>query len=123
MTTDRLSESQLEHFRREGYVVIESIFQKSDLTPVDVAISELTELAQAGGHDGSILELEPEAVDGRMVPRRIYNPFDQHQAFRTLATDPRVLDRIESLIGPDFARRPAFDAVVEWTRARSEGGN
>jgi ectoine hydroxylase-related dioxygenase (phytanoyl-CoA dioxygenase family) len=30
------------------------------------------------------------------------NPFEQHEAFRALATDDRILDRIESLIGPDF---------------------
>ncbi len=71
--------------------------------------------------DGS-LELEPEPVDGQRVPRRIFNPYDQHQAFRDLAEDPRLLDRVESLIGPDFNlqhsklnMKPAkVGSVVDW---------
>ncbi|MEQ8672180.1 MAG: hypothetical protein RLP44_21250 [Aggregatilineales bacterium] len=34
--------------------------------------------------------------------------------------DPSSDNTPYSLIGPDFARRPAFDAIVEWTRARQE---
>ena len=102
MTIDHLNERQIEHYRMEGYVVVESIFGDEDLAPIAAAISELTERALAGDDDRSILELEPESVDGRRVPRRIYNPFDQHEAFRTLASDPRLLDRIESLVGANF---------------------
>ncbi len=69
-----------------------------------------------------VLELEPENVHGRRVPRRIYNPYDQDESFRCLANDPRILDRIESLIGPDFNlqhsklnMKPAqVGSVVEW---------
>ena len=68
------------------------------------------------------MELEPEQLDGQPLPRRIYNPFDQHACFRDLATDDRILDRIESLIGHNIAlqhsklnMKPArVGSVVEW---------
>ena len=123
MPAHHLTNEQIAHYRTEGYVVVESVFDRGDLAGVDDAINELTEQALAGGDNaGSILELEPEPVDGRRVPRRIYNPFDQHEAFRNLALDVRVLDRIELLIGPDFNlqhsklnMKPAHvGSVVEW---------
>src|SRR5689334_2230717 len=96
----RLGEDQIEHYRVEGYVVAESVFGGEDLVDIDAAIRELTEAAVAG--ERGILELEPEPVDGRRVARRIYDPYDRHRAFRAIANDARVTDRIESLIGPDF---------------------
>ena len=102
MTSLGLTDVQIEHFRTEGYVVIKSLFDGSRLLAIDAGIHDLTERALKGDDATSILELESETVDGRPIPRRIYSPFDQHEAFRTLATDERILDRIESLIGPDF---------------------
>jgi len=97
-----LTGSQIEQYRTEGYVVVESLFSRDDLASIDAAIAELTEAAWRGTDSSKVLELEPELVDGRPVARRLYDPFDQHQAFRDLATDPRLLDGIESLIGPAF---------------------
>jgi ectoine hydroxylase-related dioxygenase (phytanoyl-CoA dioxygenase family) len=68
---------------------------------VESAIQELTRRALASPTEMSaILELEP--TEGEAVPRRIFSPYDQHEAFRDLATDERLLDAIESLIGPNF---------------------
>ncbi len=102
MTNYPLSAAQVQHYHTEGYVVAESIFGRDDLAAIDATIRELTERAVGGEDMSKVLELEPEPVDGQRVPRRIFNPYDQHQAFRNLAEDPRLLDRVESLIGPDF---------------------
>lgn len=69
---------------------------------VDATIRQMTDEALLGGDFSKVLELEPEPVDGRRVPRRIFNPYDQHETFRSLAHDPRLLDKIESLIAGDF---------------------
>ena len=122
MNTNVLNSEQIQHFRTEGYVVVDSLFHETDLAPIDVAITDLTQQALTSDETSAILELEPEPVDGQPVPRRIYNPFDQHEAFRSLATDERVLDRIESLIGPDFnlqhsklnMKPAAVGSPVEW---------
>ena len=82
--------------------MVESVFGADELAACHAAIQELTDRALGGEEPDRILELEPEPVDGARVPRRIYNPYDQHAAFRRLACDARLLDRIESLIGPDI---------------------
>src|SRR4029078_13395908 len=94
----------------------------SDLAEIDHAIREMTDRALNGDGMSQILELEPEPVDGQRVLRRIQQPFDQHETFRKVATNPRILDPIESLIGPNFNlqhsklnMKPAkVGSVVEW---------
>jgi len=122
MSLERLSEAQIEHFRTEGYLVLESLFDTEDLAPVDECIERLSQQAIANNDTSDILELEPKPVNGHPVVRRIYNPYDQDESFRRLATKPRLLDSIESLIGPDINiqhsklnMKPArVGSVVEW---------
>jgi ectoine hydroxylase-related dioxygenase (phytanoyl-CoA dioxygenase family) len=117
-----LSEEQIDQYRNEGFVIVERLFDADDLARVDATIRQMTEQALAGGDFSKVLELEPEPVDGKCVPRRIFNPYDQHETFRALAHDPRLLDKIESLIGGDFNlqhsklnMKPAkVGSVVEW---------
>lgn len=121
MNEFKLTEEQKEFYFREGYLVVERLFGGEDLAVVNRTIQELTDAAIAGG-DGKVVELEPEPLDGRQVARRIHNPFEQHQAFRDIATDPRVLDRVESIVGPDInlhhsklnMKPPKVGSVVDW---------
>jgi phytanoyl-CoA hydroxylase len=122
MNRERLTPEQIQHYRVEGYVVVESLFGAADLAKIDATIRALTARAVGGEEMSQILELEPEPVDGQRVPRRIFSPYDQHDAFRDLAHDSRILDRIESLIGPSFNlqhsklnMKPAkVGSVVDW---------
>ena len=117
-----LSDEQVEQYRNEGFIVVERLFEASDLARVDATIRQLTDQALSGGDFSKILELEPEPVDGQRVPRRVFSPYDQHETFRDLAHDPRLLDRIESLIGDHFNlqhsklnMKPAkVGSAVEW---------
>ena len=103
MPTYKLSHDQIDSFRTDGYVVVPSFFSAEDLQGVEEAIQELTEKALAAPEEmDQILELEPEEVGGERVPRRIFNPFDQHLGFEALGRNSRMLDAIESLIGENI---------------------
>ena len=116
------SQRELEQYRSEGYVVIPNLFDRAELERTYACIRELTRAALASSDHSKIMELEPESVDGERVPRRIYDPFEQHEAFRALATSPKIMDRIEKLIGPSFGiqhsklnMKPAkVGSVVDW---------
>ena len=97
-----LSSENIEQYQVDGYTVVPSLFEEGELATVDQCIRDLTKTAIDSGEPDKIMELEPNPVNGEQVPRRIYNPFQQHECFHNLATDDRVLDRIESLIGPDI---------------------
>ncbi len=117
-----LTQSQIDQYHLEGFTVVPSIFSKDDLAKIDAAISQLTDKAAREGRMEQILELEPQPLDGKPVARRIYNPVHAHEAFKNLATDPRILDRITSLIGGHVAiqhsklnMKPAkVGSSVEW---------
>ena len=117
-----LSPREIEQYRTEGYVVVPNLFSRDELQRTDACIRELTRSALASGDYSKVMELEPEAVDGERVARRIYDPFEQHADFRALGTDPKILDRIETLIGPDIGiqhsklnMKPAkVGSVVDW---------
>jgi phytanoyl-CoA hydroxylase len=96
-----LPDSSVEHYRTEGYVVVDALFDRDSLAAIDLAIRELTARALESPQEMSkILELEP--TSDEPVPRRIFSPYDQYDAFRDLAHDERLLDAVESLIGPNF---------------------
>jgi phytanoyl-CoA hydroxylase len=117
-----LTDEHIDQYHNEGYLVVERLFEANDLARVDATIHQLTNQALSGGDFSKILELEPEPVDGQRVPRRIFSPYDQHETFRELAHDPRLLDPIESLIGGHFNlqhsklnMKPAkVGSAVEW---------
>ncbi len=123
MAEHSLADAQIEQYRNEGFIVVERLFNRDDLARVDKTIRDMTDQALAGGADYSkVLELEPEPIDGQRVPRRIFSPYDQHETFRDLAHDPRLTDKIASLITPDFNlqhsklnMKPAkVGSAVEW---------
>ncbi|HTL53185.1 MAG TPA: phytanoyl-CoA dioxygenase family protein [Planctomycetota bacterium] len=118
-----LTPAQIDQYRRDGYVVVESLFSKGELARTRDVIDEMTRAAIASGADyKKVLELEPELIDGQRVARRIYDPFEQHEQFRALATSPKMLDRVEALIGPDLMihhsklnmKPPRVGSAVEW---------
>ena len=117
-----LTPEQVDAYRTEGYLVVEHLFTAEDIAAVKETIDALTRRAFEAGDWESIMELEPECSPDEPVARRIYNPFHQDPAFRDLATDRRVLDRIADLIGSDLAihhsklnmKPPRVGSVVEW---------
>ncbi|MEO3974847.1 phytanoyl-CoA dioxygenase family protein [Streptomyces sp. CAU 1734] len=116
-----LTRQQIEHYRREGFVVVPSLLTAADIQLVDAAVEEL-----AGDGDperiAAVFEFERESVGGERVARRLHQPYEQHRTFARLAADERVTDRVVSLLGPDLALqhsklnlKPArVGAPVDW---------
>ena len=123
MKPQSLSDEQLTHYREEGFVVVPELFDSDDLRAAEDAIDDLAEQAvNDPANLAEVLELEPEPVGGKRVPRRIYNPFLAHEGFRSIATDEKLLSPIEDLIGPNIDcqhsklnMKPAHvGSVVQW---------
>ena len=122
MATTGLTDKQLEQYRRDGVLVASKFFGREILARIDHRIRQINDDALASGDYSSILEVEPDTVAGQVVPRRIYNPYDLHDDFKDLATDRRLLDCVESLIGANFnlqhsklnMKPPGVGSVVEW---------
>ena len=121
MVNSPLSPDQIEEYRRDGVTLLPSLLDASTLGRLHETIDSIVAGAVESG-DTSILELEPEEVDGKAVARRIYDPCERHQVFRELCGDTRILDAVECLIGPDISlhhsklnMKPSrVGSAVEW---------
>tara|TARA_B100000809_G_scaffold262952_1_gene315085 strand:+ start:1461 stop:2318 length:858 start_codon:yes stop_codon:yes gene_type:complete len=120
MSDRLLTEEEIGQYRRLGYVVVPELIAADTLAEIDDAIQKLTTAALGQEDYSDILELEP--GDGPPIARRVYNPFEQHEAFERLGRAEQILDRVEQLVGPDLQvqhsklnmKPAAVGSAVEW---------
>ena len=93
---------EVEQYRSEGFVLVESVLGEEDLRLLDEAVREVTGAAVGNHNQAELIELEPDGRGSTPRVRRILNPYYRHGAFRAVAHDARIVDRVESLIGPDL---------------------
>jgi phytanoyl-CoA hydroxylase len=97
------SQSQISQYSVDGYLVCSSLLSSAD---VDVLSRRMSEIA--GGIVPSFpvnsIEFEPDSdgIFSETTVRKINQCAEHDDVFMSHATNPRVLDVVESLIGPDI---------------------
>jgi ectoine hydroxylase-related dioxygenase (phytanoyl-CoA dioxygenase family) len=122
MPRQSLSSSDVAAFRANGYVIAPGVLGASDLSRLDAAIRQIIAEESLLGEKATRLEWEPERAGQERVARRIYNPVHQHPEFERIALSDGVLDRIESVFGPNLQfhhsklnmKGARVGSVVEW---------
>jgi phytanoyl-CoA hydroxylase len=117
-----LTETQKLEYRQNGFLLAPSVFSAAALAPAYAVIDELILSAETSGAEQNLIEYEPDLADGVLAVRRLFNPFEQHAAFRALATDDGLLDLVESFVGPNIALQHSklnmkahkVGSAVEW---------
>jgi len=102
-------------YRAQGYAVVEGLFTREEIAVLNAAIDEVL----SGPDISEVAEVEPARPS---VARQIWSPTRRHLAFEVAAANPRLLDKIEQLIGPDILfhysklhmKAPDVGSVVEW---------
>ncbi len=103
-----LSQDQIERFRAGGFLVIRELLTSAEIE----SIAFRAELV-AGGQSGHVpperLQVEPDVEQGKKQAdtyadslRKISHVAFYDDVFETHARNPRILDVIESLLGPDI---------------------
>lgn len=95
----RLSPEHVEHYHRDGYVLIERAIGDDWLQRLRAASDEFVEQSRALTESSSLLDLEPDhsAEDPRL--RRLINPVDAHPTFREFALKGPAADIALDLLG------------------------
>lgn len=107
---------------KKGYMLVESLFDKHEVNQIKHVIDLLIGDAERTGNYRKLLEFENDCVDEKRIPRRIFNPYEQHPIFRRLAISTKIINFVSSLIGPDIALQHSklnmkpkkVGSVVEW---------
>jgi ectoine hydroxylase-related dioxygenase (phytanoyl-CoA dioxygenase family) len=99
-----LSDAEKRHYRENGFILVPSVFSAAEIAGVIAVIDGLLAVAAVRSGSGTqVFDCEADSVDGVQGVRRLFNPFEQHEGFRRIAIDDRILGRVESLLGPDIA--------------------
>lgn len=102
-------------YRDRGFLLVENLFSADEADAALAAISELLDAPELS----TVAEPEPEDPS---VARRIWSPAKRHPLFEQMAADPRLLDIIEQLIGPNILlhysklhlKGAKVGSVVDW---------
>jgi phytanoyl-CoA hydroxylase len=115
MITNKLETNEIETYHQMGYLLVQKLFNDLEISQALAAIQEML----ARDAPSSIAELEPE--DSNAI-RRIWSPTKRHKIFDDIACSDKLLDRVESLIGPNILfhysklnmKAPRVGSIVEW---------
>jgi hypothetical protein len=126
-----LTADQLDSFRRDGFLVVERVLDDSDLEPLQIEYAALLdeiaqELHRRGEIDSVFDDLDfaqrfakvvaqyPECIDRMNISLPLVNGEIDAERYRAhtgpavfwLLRNPKVLDVVESVIGPEIASSP-----------------
>ena len=110
-----LGEDEIEQYHREGWLVVEGVLDAETLAKIDSALTEVYDAALADEETKNYIEFEPANSTESPSVRRVIDPYARHEVFRAVAHDVRVVDRVESLLGPDIDLQ---HSKLNWKPAR-----
>ena len=117
-----LTPAQADHYKTEGYVVVPDFLSPDQVAAFLAEMDSVSAGSTLADHDAARMEMEPnQSPDGTHV-RRLYEPCGQYPAFRAFSDSQKLLDTVESLLGPDLVyhyskinMKPAgVGSPVEW---------
>jgi phytanoyl-CoA hydroxylase len=101
-TADRMTPSEQRAFYDEqGYLVFPSLVSAEELNVLRAALAEVLREADGLTETNDKFSVTP-TDDGAFAVRRIFEPIRHHPAFHDLVFNPRILDVVENLIGPNI---------------------
>jgi phytanoyl-CoA hydroxylase len=113
---------QKTQYEEAGYLVFPELLDSVELAQLRAALAEVLREAEGLTESTDKFSLVPSDDGTRQVVRRIFNPLAHHQAFHDLVFNPKIVDVVENLIGPDIQlhhtklnlKPPSKDARFEW---------
>lgn len=110
------------HYQEHGYLVVPNVLSQDELTQITSVTDRL--VAQAADLRESNHSFGLEAIgDGeRSVVKRIFDPIELDDAYRTLMRHPRILQVVTTLLGNDIElhhskahlKQPLHGSEIEW---------
>lgn len=117
-----LTQEDVEAYKTDGYLVVKDVLAPYEVAETHRVIQAIIEEQRPLGDNATKLEWEAEVVNDQRVPRRIYRPVEQHEVFYRTAVSDKIVDKVESLLGPDIQLHSSklnmklakVGSIVEW---------
>ncbi|MBV9171921.1 MAG: phytanoyl-CoA dioxygenase family protein [Chloroflexi bacterium] len=88
-------------YEEQGYLVFPQLLDPAELATLRNALAEVLREAEGLTENNDKFSIT-KTDDGGYSVRRIYEPIVRHEAFRALVHNPKILDVVEALIGPNI---------------------
>lgn len=96
-----LTRDQIDHFTQQGYLVVEDVFATSEMITYKRACDELS--AQAKGLTASTDRFKLQVFGEKtLMVQQVGDPHEMSGTWLDLMKDPRLLDRVEQLLGSNI---------------------
>jgi phytanoyl-CoA hydroxylase len=92
---------QRAYYEEEGYLVFPQLLDSAELATLRTALAEVLHDAEGLTETNDTFSIT-RTDDGGFSVRRIFDPIARHEAFRDLVFNPKILDVVENLIGPNI---------------------
>ncbi|HEX9648263.1 MAG TPA: phytanoyl-CoA dioxygenase family protein [Alphaproteobacteria bacterium] len=122
MTTRRLSEQEIAHYRDQGYVVVADLLSEAVLAAIDRDIARVIDGARAVAKSNDIYDLEDTHRADRPRVRRIKQPHKHCPAVDAALRSAEIVTLVGQLVGPDIRlqgtklnmKSAEYGAPVDW---------
>jgi ectoine hydroxylase-related dioxygenase (phytanoyl-CoA dioxygenase family) len=102
MTADQMIPSEQRAFYADqGYLVLPSLLSADELSVLRTALADVLREADGLTEPTDKFSVTP-TDDGGFAVRRIFEPILRHPTFHDLVFNPKILDVVENLIGPNI---------------------
>jgi phytanoyl-CoA hydroxylase len=119
-----ITDGQVAFYRENGYLVVHDLFTPAEMERMRQACDEAVERTRSITANDADYELEPGHGPADLRVRRLRRPMKNDSRFAEVARDPKVLDIIARLIGPDIRlshpngklnmKQAGIGAPIEW---------
>jgi ectoine hydroxylase-related dioxygenase (phytanoyl-CoA dioxygenase family) len=119
-----LTLEQVQSYRRDGYLLIESVLNTTELETLRGVIDGLVDASRSVTAHNHVYDLEPSHTPEEPRVRRIKEPHNVHPAFRAIAFSKKIAEILTPLIGTTSGIRyqtgklnmksAAYGSAVEW---------
>lgn len=117
-----LTPDQVDHYRREGYLVVHDVLDAGELAALRAAVDELVAGARGVTDHTDLYDLEDTHTPDAPRVRRLKLPHLHHRAFADVIRSPKVLSLMTPLLGPSVRmhtsklnlKSAGYGAAVEW---------
>lgn len=117
-----LTQSQLDFYQREGYVVVHDVLDARELQRLRAAMDELLAGAASTTDHTALYDLEDTHTPDQPRVRRLKLPHQHHAAFNEVIRSPKLIGLMTSILGPAVRMHTSklnlksadYGAAVEW---------
>ena len=115
------AEEQKAFYEDQGYLVFPELLSPDELATLRSALAEVLQESEGLTESNEKFSITL-GQDGKHYVRRIFSPIAHHKAFYDLVFNPKIVDVVETLIGPDIQlhhtklnlKPPSKEARFEW---------